>query len=103
MDDPTARWVRLDTERAFREAFADKRFAGEGFQFTIHADGRLTGQFGAARLDGRWHWRDGYFCRTASLDGEDLGLDCEIIEYRPGEMRYTRDKGAGERTVVAFG
>lgn len=100
MDDRSAGWTRIDTENAFADAFAGKTFAGEGIMFTLHADGRITGSVGPARLVGRWHWQDGYFCRTATLDGEDLGLDCEVIEHRPGAMRYTRDKGHGAASVV---
>jgi len=102
MDDASAHWSRIETEREFADAFAGKTFVGDGIVFTLHADGRITGTVGTARLQGNWYWRGGYFCRTATLEGEDLGLDCEIIEKRPGEMRYTRDKGAGERSVVSI-
>jgi len=93
-------WRRVETEEMFRQAVADKTLTSEGMRFVIHSDGRITGRIGSSVLTGRWHWRDGYFCRTAELDGEDLGLDCEIIEMLGNRMRYTRDKGNGETSVV---
>ena len=93
-------WKRIETEADFRRAFADKSFVGSDARFTIHADGRLTGDIGGSRLFGTWYWDNGYFCRTANLDGETLGLDCEVIEESSGRMRYTRDSGNGSSTIV---
>lgn len=93
-------WRRVETEEMFRQAFADKVLISEGMRFTIHSDGRISGRIGNSLLTGTWHWRDRYFCRTAELDGENLGLDCEIIEMLGNQMRYTRDEGNGDTTVV---
>lgn len=83
-------------------AFSDKPLRGEATVFTIYSDGRILGTVGESRLEGNWYWSDGYFCRTATVDSEDLGLDCEIIEQRGREMRYTRDMGRGETSIVAL-
>lgn len=96
-------WQRVETEEMFRRAFADKALTSEGMEFTIHSDGRISGRIGTSRLTGAWYWRDRYFCRTAELDGEDLGLDCEIIEILGNQMRYTRDKGNGDTSIVLVG
>lgn len=93
-------WQRVETEEAFRQAFADKRLSLGDMTFTIHGNGRISGRIGDSRLTGAWYWQDRYFCRTAELDGEDLGLDCEIIETRGNQMRYIRHKGKGEASVV---
>ncbi|NIA68380.1 hypothetical protein HBA54_07225 [Pelagibius litoralis] len=87
----------------FRQAFADKVLTSEDMTFTLHADGRISGRIGESLLTGAWYWQDQYFCRTAELDGEDLGLDCEIIERRGHQMRYIRDKGNGEASIVDVG
>ena len=93
-------WRRVETEAAFRAAFADRVLEGDGIVFTIHGDGRMTGQVDGATLSGRWVWREGMFCRTATLDGTDLGTDCEVIEADGGRMRYIRDGGRGAASVV---
>lgn len=93
-------WRRIETEMAFRQAIVDRMVTSEGMRFTIHSDGRISGRIDHKCLTGTWYWIDRYFCRTARLDGEDLGLDCEVIEIRGGRMRYTRDKGRGGATIV---
>lgn len=95
-------WRRLDSKEAFIEAFADRPLVGEGVQFTIHADGQISGMAGPDRLLGNWYWQDGMFCRTATLNDEDLGLDREIIEQCGDQMRYTRDSGKGAASIVTI-
>lgn len=95
-------WTKIETRAAFVEAIADRRLQGEGMDFTLHADGRITGTAGGSRLTGQWVWRDGCFCRQARLGDEDLSMDCEVIEICGNRMRYTRDHGRGARTVVSI-
>lgn len=96
-------WMRLKTERAFRQWVTGRVLTGNGLKFVIHGDGRISGTADGRAFSGTWVWRDGYFCRTARLEGEDLGADCEVIEVARGVMRYTRDKGAGAVLVVTIG
>lgn len=93
-------WKRITTKTAFVAAFGDKTFVDDGLRFTIHSDGQMTGEIDGQKLVGRWVWSGEYFCRTAMLDGVDLGQDCEIIEQCGAFMRYTRDKGRGAASVV---
>ena len=93
-------WTRINTERDFRSHVLDRLWTADGMDFTIQSDGHLTGMVDGEPLTGRWTWSDCYFCRTAELAGEDLGRDCEIIEVREDEMRYTRNMGKGEATIV---
>jgi hypothetical protein len=95
-------WTRIETETEFRNAFVGRSFVGDGARFTIHADGGLTGEVAGSLLSGTWYWDGGYFCRTATLDGETLGLDCELIEEATDRMRYTRDRGRGSSTIVTI-
>ncbi len=98
-----AAWLRIETREAFVSAFADRPLYGsEGMVFTIHASGRLTGTIDGNELTGEWTWRDGLFCRRASLGGEDLGVDCEVIFRRGGEMKYRGDKGAASPVIVSL-
>jgi hypothetical protein len=95
-------WTRCDDEGSFRAAFADRELCGDGATFVIHSDGSLTGTAEGARLSGEWCWRDGFFCRRATLAGEDLGWDCEIIERSGKRMRYTRDMGRGTASIATL-
>ncbi|MCK8484074.1 hypothetical protein MUY21_08500 [Aliiroseovarius sp. S2029] len=93
-------WRQITTKEAFVRTFADKVLVGDGMEFTIHSDGRMSGRINGEVLTGNWYWSGKFFCRTAMWRGEDLGLDCETIEARRSQMRYTRDKGRGEASVV---
>ena len=93
-------WQRIETNELFVVAIADKTLLGDGMEFTIHSDGRITGTVDGLQLSGSWYWSEGYFCRFAELDGEDLGLDCEVIEQSGNQMRYTRQKGEGTSSIV---
>ena len=95
-------WKRIETEAEFRKAFVDRSLVGDDACFTIHADGGLTGEIGGSDLSGTWYWDGGYFCRTATLDDDKLGLDCELIEQSSDRMRYTRDRGNGMSTIVTI-
>ncbi|MCK8462937.1 hypothetical protein MUY35_03630 [Aliiroseovarius sp. S1339] len=103
MSAPEASWHRIENKIAFVAAIADRPLKGDGLRFQIHADGKISGQVGTETLAGEWHWENGFFCRTAWLEGESLGLDCEIIEIRGAEMRYTRNMGRGDASVVTIG
>lgn len=93
-------WKRLTSREEFVAAFAGVTLVGEDLRFVIHEDGRLAGVAGGLPLSGTWYWSDGLFCRTADLDGEPLGLDCEVIECRGDQMRYIRERGEGEASIV---
>ena len=97
-----AGWQRIDTRAEFIDIFADKVLLGEDLRFTIHSSGDITGQAGGQDFFGSWYWEDGFFCRAVSSGEEDLGLDREVIERRGRHMRYTRQMGQGNSSVVAI-
>ncbi|QPH53996.1 hypothetical protein [Pontivivens ytuae] len=93
-------WRRILTRADFRAACAGRTFRIGPDQFTIHADGRLTGRFDGLDLIGTWTWEDGLFCRTATLGTEDLGEDRETIEVNGNRMRYRGDGGHGAPRIA---
>lgn len=96
-------WQRVRTVGMFCEQITGKHLTGEGLDFVIYPDGRIAGTADGKKFYGSWVWRDGFFCRKAELEGEDLGVDCEVIEISKDRMRYTRDKGVGVSAVVEIG
>jgi hypothetical protein len=95
-----ATWKRLTTREEFVRTFTEVTLIGDGIRFIIHEDGKIAGDVDGRPLSGSWYWEDGYFCRTAELDGEFLDLDCEIIESLGDKMRYTRERGDGPASIV---
>lgn len=96
-------WRRVKTKHAFCEHVAGRLLIGKGLEFVIYPDGRIVGTAEGKVFSGAWFWREGFFCRHAELEGEDLGSDCEVIEVSEGLMRYTRDRGEGTSAVVKIG
>lgn len=95
--------MRVRTLEVFRARVTGRLLTGEGLVFTIHSDGRISGRADGLEFSGAWLWRDGLFCRTAELDGIDLGADCEVIEVSGPLMRYTRNEGEGSASIVTIG
>ena len=96
-------WNIIESMTEFVALIADRPLTGDGVSFKIHSDGRISGRVGAEVLSGERYWENGYFCRTAWLDGESLGLDCEVIELLGEKMRYTRNMGRGDASIVTIG
>ncbi|MDU9006903.1 dihydrodipicolinate reductase [Sedimentitalea todarodis] len=96
-------WQRVETAAMFCTQITGKHLTGGGLEFVIYPNGRISGTADGQKFSGSWVWRDGFFCRKSELDGEDLGLDCEVIEISDGRMRYTRDKGMGDTAIVEIG
>jgi len=94
-------WTRVVSYDEFCRLFAGRELAADDMRFTIHRDGRIEGAIGDAILIGSWTWEDGYFCRTARLDNDDLGTDCELIESDGHRMRYSSARGTGDSTIVS--
>lgn len=93
-------WVRVLSREQFVKLISNRSLVGDGNRFVLHSDGRISGQIDGAKLSGNWHWEEAYFCRTATIDGNDLDHDREAIELRGNYMRYTRNEGHGDAFVV---
>lgn len=96
-------WKRVTSAQEFRDRITGRTLSGAGLTFVISSDGKISGTADGKRFSGTWMWRDGYICRTAEIEGEDLGADCEVIEVSKGLMRYTKDKGDGSSAIIEIG
>lgn len=67
---------------------------GVGLQ--VLADGRITGTALGWQISGSWAWREGYFCREMAWSGKEIPYNCQLVERRGDELRFTVDRGAGE-------
>ncbi|WP_372572536.1 hypothetical protein [Ruegeria jejuensis] len=96
----TESWTRIHTRAAFCAFIADCRFEGPGLRFVIHQDGRLDGTAEGVAFEGSWEWKQGCFCRILNHPDTPGERECEIIETRGAQMRYTRDGGQCDAHVV---
>ena len=63
---------------------------------TILPDGRIEGSALGWGVTGRWQWKDGYFCREMDWSGKPIPYNCQLVEARGDELRFTVDRGAGD-------
>lgn len=95
-------WTRVETREQFIACFADQPMSGAGSTFVIHASGEITGKISGLALSGNWYWQGALFWRRATLGGEDLGWDSEVIERSGCKMRYMSEGGLDAATVVTL-
>jgi hypothetical protein len=62
-------------------------------------DGQIEGRALGWDLTGTWDWKDGYFCRQMDWSGMDIPFDCQLVEARGEEVRFTVGKGEGDSAL----
>lgn len=73
----------------------DLHIALYALRLSVSPDGRISGEALGRAVTGEWAWRDGYFCRAMRWGDEVVPYNCQLVEARPGAMRFTTDRGAG--------
>ncbi len=63
----------------------------------ISPDGSIAGRALGWDINGKWSWKDGYFCREMDWSGYPIPQNCQLVEVKDGrEMRFTVDQGKGD-------
>ncbi|MBT9384146.1 hypothetical protein KM176_09770 [Pseudooceanicola sp. CBS1P-1] len=68
-----------------------------GLSMRLHANGNLRGKSLGRRVTGRWHWKDGLFCRTMSAGDDTLPMNCQSVKTLANTLRFTADAGKGRK------
>lgn len=85
---------RIQTSEAFTGLVAGRALTRLGVSLQVDADGSITGRALGRPVEGRWEWRDGYFCRDFNGEGL-LGYDCQTVELRSDRLRFRAERGTG--------
>ena len=59
-------------------------------------DGTITGRALGWDITGKWRWESGFFCREMDWSGYPIPQNCQLVEQRGSELRFTSNKGAGQ-------
>lgn len=86
--------VQAETTEQLLQEILDRPMGNERINATIHADGTVSGNFNGQALGGAWEIRDGYYCRSLTLDGAPIGEDCIVLVRDQGGIRFDGEKGA---------
>lgn len=86
---------RIETAEAFSGLVAGRELTRLGVTLQVDPDGQISGRALGRTVEGRWEWRDGYFCRDFNGRGL-LGYDCQTVELRQGRLRFRAARGTGD-------
>lgn len=70
-----------------------------GISLRVEADGDIEGEASGWPVTGSWSWQEGYFCREMDWGGTEIPYNCQLVEARGNQIRFTTDRGAGENAV----
>lgn len=90
-------FVRIVDRDTFLGTVAGKelRYGMFGISLRVLPDGSIDGEAMGWGVDGRWEWRDGYFCRELDWSGTPIPANCQLVEKNGDRVRFTVDRGAG--------
>lgn len=91
-----ADFAKVADEDVFRDLVGGKTLTRPLIRLRVAPDGTISGTGARWTVEGRWSWRDGYFCRDLSWGGSDLGYNCQEVRVNGSRIRFTSDRGAGE-------
>ncbi len=67
-----------------------------GLSLSVMPNGTIQGRAVGYDVQGTWDWQDGYFCREMDWGGTEIPYNCQLVEVRGSQMRFTTDRGAGD-------
>lgn len=71
------------------------RLGRYGVSLRVLPDGSIRGKALGWDVTGKWSWTSGYFCREMDWSGYPIPSNCQLVEQRGGELRFTSDEGVG--------
>ncbi len=95
----------ITTEEVFRYVIVGQRITdGTGHNhMRINKDGTFRGRVEGKPVTGKWLWSHSYFCRNGRFNGQELGSDCQTIEFDgKNRMRVTQSLGDGEAAILSL-
>ncbi len=73
-----------------------------GITLNVRADGTISGNAMGWPVTGSWDWQDGFFCREMDWSGTPVPYNCQLVERRGDDIRFTVDKGKGDSARFAL-
>lgn len=89
---------RVTEKSAFLTLISGKSLSNRlyGVTLQVTSDGSIAGDALGWDITGAWDWRDGYFCRDMAWGSDPIGFNCQLVEAKGSEMRFTSDQGTGD-------
>ena len=87
--------MQVTDRNTFVDLVTGKRLTRPLVDLQVSPDGQISGTGAAWDVSGQWSWQDGYFCRSLSWGGDDLGYNCQAVTAEGDRITFTSDRGAG--------
>jgi hypothetical protein len=88
---------RVTDRSAFLSLVDGRTLTTIGVALRVTPEGRIEGRAFGAEVQGRWQWRDGFFCRELFAAGRSYPLNCQTVAVEGRTLRFVADQGAGDR------
>jgi hypothetical protein len=89
-------YMRITDRAAFVALVSGKSLTSLGVSLSVSPSGNISGRAFGSTVTGSWTWNDGYFCRTLKAGEKVFARNCQLVQQKPGRIRFTADKGAGD-------
>jgi hypothetical protein len=97
---PALAFDRVADRSAFVALVQGRTLTTMGVALRVLPEGRIEGRAFGADVQGRWQWRDGFFCRELFAAGRAYPLNCQTVAVQGERLRFTADKGTGDRAEL---
>lgn len=87
---------QVTSRSSFVDLVNDRDLTRLGVRLNVTADGGIDGRAFGRDVDGRWVWRDGYFCREISAGSYKLPMNCQAVLLAGRTLRFVSDQGRGD-------
>jgi hypothetical protein len=91
-----ADYARVTDRGAFVALVSGKSLTSLGVTLSVSPSGSISGRAFGSTVTGSWTWTGGYFCRTLKAGDKVFPRNCQLVQQKPGRVRFTADKGAGD-------
>jgi hypothetical protein len=89
-------FARVTDRAAFVNLVSGKSLTSLGVSLSVSPSGTISGRAFGSSVTGAWTWNNGYFCRTLKAGEKVFARNCQLVQQKPGRVRFIADKGAGD-------
>lgn len=94
---PAAAFERVQSRENFVSLVDGRTLTTLGVRLVVTPAGAISGRAFGRDVTGSWDWQDGYFCRSMEAGDRLLPRDCQLVEREGSSLRFTSEKGEGDR------
>jgi len=92
----TAEYTKINSKSEFLKLVQGKTLTRPLVKLNVLPSGEITGRGASWDVEGKWTWKNGYFCRDLFWGGDALGYNCQEVGLENGRVRFTSDQGQGD-------